>query len=198
MHVDDRKILVGFLVLLTLAVGAWLYVTAEGGLFPPSVPLPTGRVAWKYVVIHHSGTDAGNAVAFDRYHREVKGWRNGLAYHFVIGNGNGSGDGKLEIGKRWINQQPGAHAGDPSINNVGIGICLVGDFTKSKPTSRQLRRLVDLLALLCSTYRIPPERVLKHGDITQTQCPGPNFHHEEILSELRARLQSTEFDQQSR
>jgi len=60
-----------FLVLLTIAVGAWLYVTAEGGFFPPSIPLPKGRVDWRYIVIHHSGTDSGNAVAFDRYHREV-------------------------------------------------------------------------------------------------------------------------------
>ena len=177
-----------FLVLLTIAVGAWLYVTAEGGFFPPSILLPKGRVDWRYIVIHHSGTDSGNAVAFDRYHREVKGWKKGLAYHFVIGNGNGSGDGKLEIGKRWLNQQPGAHAGDPSINRVGIGVCLVGDFSKSHPTRRQLKALSKLLALLASTYDISPENVLGHNDITQTKCPGANFPQDQILADLRAYL----------
>jgi len=194
LHVDDRKIFVAFLLLLTAAVGAWLYFVSGGGFGPISVPLPKGRVQWRYIVIHHSGTDSGNAVAFDRYHREVKGWQNGLAYHFVIGNGNGSGDGKLEIGKRWIEQQPGAHSGDSSVNKVGIGICLVGDFTKSKPTGRQLRRLGDLLVLLCSTYDIPPERVLRHADIAQTKCPGPNFHHDQVVAELRARLNAESSD----
>src|SRR5574342_132619 len=49
---------------------------------------------WKYIVIHHSATEKGNAARFDEYHRKKRGWEYGLAYHFVIGNGTLSGDGE--------------------------------------------------------------------------------------------------------
>ncbi|HHT9113865.1 MAG TPA: hypothetical protein ACFYD0_11140, partial [Candidatus Wunengus sp. YC65] len=52
---------------------------------------------WRYIVVHHSATSSGNAAEFDKYHRRKKGWENGLGYHFVIGNGNGTPDGKIEI-----------------------------------------------------------------------------------------------------
>src|SRR5689334_10628503 len=45
---------------------------------------------WRYVVVHHSAGPSGNAAEFDKFHREEKHWENGLGYHFVIGNGNGS------------------------------------------------------------------------------------------------------------
>ena len=51
------------------------------------------RGRWRYIVVHHSETREGNARAFDYYHRHVRGMENGLAYHFVIGNGTSSGDG---------------------------------------------------------------------------------------------------------
>ena len=38
----------------------------------------------------------------DRYHRDERHMEHGLAYHFVIGNGNGMGDGEIGVGQRWI------------------------------------------------------------------------------------------------
>src|SRR3974390_2523242 len=63
---------------------------------------------WRWLVIHHSGTEYGNAAIYDRQHRE-RGMENGLAYHFVIGNGVDSGDGEIEIGPRWLKQLKGGH-----------------------------------------------------------------------------------------
>ena len=60
---------------------------------PESVKQYTGDRQWKYVVIHHSASGTGNAETFDKLHREKRGWVNGLGYDFVIGNGNGSGNG---------------------------------------------------------------------------------------------------------
>ena len=48
---------------------------------------PVQRGRWQYIVVHNSGTRQGNARVFDYYHRHVRQMRNGLAYHFVIGNG---------------------------------------------------------------------------------------------------------------
>jgi hypothetical protein len=52
--------------------------------------------AWRYIVIHHSATNAGTLEAFDQSHRD-RGFENGIAYHFIINNGRseGTGDGQF-------------------------------------------------------------------------------------------------------
>ena len=64
------------------------------------------RGRWRYIVVHNSGTRQGNARAFDYYHRNVRHMVNGLAYHFVVGNGTSSGDGEIEIGNREKHRRP--------------------------------------------------------------------------------------------
>ena len=64
---------------------------------------------------------------FDASHRK-RGMQNGLAYHFVIGNGTDTQDRQIEMGSRWLKQLQGGHVKNHYINEVGIGICLVGNF----------------------------------------------------------------------
>lgn len=142
--------------------------------YPHSAKL-NGR--WTTIVIHHSATKTGSARTFDKYHREQKGWDE-LGYHFVIGNGTETPDGHVEAGPRWHTQKHGAHCKTPSnyYNEHGIGICLVGDFTKSRPTTKQLSALKALVGFLSRTCRIPPSRVTTHGNINKkTKCPGRFF-----------------------
>jgi len=130
-------------------------------------------VAWQWIVIHHSATTTGGAAAFDKMHRS-KGWDE-LGYHFVIGNGTDTRDGQVEVGSRWPRQKWGAHAKTPDnrFNEFGIGVCLVGNFDISRPSDEQMKSLSKLVAFLMKTYRIPPERVVGHGDTGKaTDCPG--------------------------
>jgi hypothetical protein len=131
---------------------------------------------WTTIVIHHSATDKGGAEVFDRYHRR-RGWDE-LGYHFVIGNGTNTPDGYVEVGSRWHKQKHGAHCKTPSnyYNEHGIGICLVGDFNKSKPTRRQLASLERLVRFLQGQCGIRASRVTTHRSVThKTQCPGRHF-----------------------
>ncbi len=140
---------------------------------------PVGRPIsprWRTIVVHHSATASGGAATFDRGHR-AKGWDE-LGYHFVIGNGTDTADGAIEAGSRWNKQKHGAHCKTPSnyYNDYGIGICLVGDFTKTQPTRRQMASLERLTRFLCYACRIPADRVTTHGAVTgKTQCPGNRF-----------------------
>ncbi|HEX2972517.1 MAG TPA: peptidoglycan recognition family protein [Tepidisphaeraceae bacterium] len=129
---------------------------------------------WKWIVIHHSDTESGSAAAFDRYHRQVRHWE-GLGYHFVIDNGHGGADGRVEVGPRWTQQKQGAHAGVEAYNEYGIGICLVGDFNSERPTAAQTASLVRLVAYLMRTYHIPADHVIGHHDVKRTDCPGRNL-----------------------
>ena len=141
---------------------------------------------WHYIVIHHSATDAGSAAQFDAWHKK-KGW-DGLAYDFVIGNGTGSADGAVEVGYRWREQKRGAHAGNDLMNIEGIGICLVGDFTKTRPTSAQMRSLSRLCNFLSSYCGIPRESFRLHGDVRRTDCPGPLFPRDFLAPQRSQRV----------
>ncbi|MEP6602526.1 MAG: peptidoglycan recognition family protein, partial [Spartobacteria bacterium] len=89
---------------------------------------------WQMIVVHNSGTRQGNAKVFDYYHKHVRHMQNGLAYHFVIGNGTSTGNGQVEVGDRWRRQINGGHVHSDYLNNISLGICLVGDFNRDQPT----------------------------------------------------------------
>jgi len=128
---------------------------------------------WLYVVMHHSASTGGSAESFDQNHRE-RGWRC-LAYHFVIGNGLGQGDGLIAAGPRWYSQEAGAHANSHDYNEHGIGICLVGNMDEQPPTPAQWAATRMLVAELCRRYNIPAARIVGHNDVRNggsTACPG--------------------------
>ncbi|HYF49436.1 MAG TPA: N-acetylmuramoyl-L-alanine amidase [Planctomycetota bacterium] len=128
---------------------------------------------WRHIVIHHSASATGSAAAFDKAHKD-RGW-DGLGYHFVIGNGTGSGDGEVEAGYRWTRQMQGAHAGNAEYNQAGIGICLVGDFQSGgHASSKQMASLRRLVRFLQARTGVPTSEVIGHGNVPgkSTECPG--------------------------
>lgn len=131
---------------------------------------------WKRIVVHHSAIKYGNAAIYDRAHRQ-RGMQNGLAYHFVIGNGIDSGDGEIEIGPRWTKQLLGGHVKSYGINLTAIGICLVGNFEANHPTKRQLSAFTQLMDWLRSDVIPKATNFAGHRDLRgeQTICPGKNF-----------------------
>ncbi len=134
---------------------------------------------WKFLVLHHSATESGSVESIDAEHRQRRDsagepWR-GIGYHFVVGNGNGLGDGVVAPTFRWKEQSAGAHAGQADYNEHGIGICLIGNFEETRPTAKQLESLQRLVGYLKREHAISTDRVLKHGDIKGTACPGRNF-----------------------
>jgi hypothetical protein len=141
---------------------------------------------WKYIVIHHSATKQGSARSFDNYHRNQKKMKEGLAYHFVIGNGTDSKDGEIEMGNRWKKQIPGTHCSNNKMNQESIGICLVGNFDESKPTVKQMESLTTLITNLQKQYHITSDMILLHKEVDrkQTNCPGKYLPSKEIKSRL--------------
>ena len=136
---------------------------------------------WKMIVIHSSATTCGSARAFDYYHRQVKHMEHGLAYHFVIGNGHGSGNGKVEVGPRWAKQIAGGHLRSDAQNEVAVGICLVGSFEKGNPTQPQLEaldELIDYLQAKLGKIRVTTHRLI---NIRPTLCPGRNFPAKQFI-----------------
>ncbi len=145
------------------------------------VPPRSRERRWSAIIIHHSGQSKGNMATIDKYHREVNGW-DGVGYDFLIGNGRDSGDGLVEVSFRWRKQVAGAHCGGTPnnwANESGIGICLIGDFTKTRPTYRQMLSLKKLVRFLQKRYKIPASRIYDHsstpGYTRGSKCPGKYF-----------------------
>ena len=143
---------------------------------------PVARGRWQYIVVHNSGTRQGNAAAFDYYHRHFRRMQNGLAYHFVIGNGTSTGNGQVEVGDRWRRQINGGHVHSDYLNNIALGICLVGDFNRDQPTRAQLdccEELIRYLRQRCGKVGDHYPIVKPHREVNPprwaTDCPGDVF-----------------------
>lgn len=179
-----ERIVLAVVLIVGLGAVAWL------ALPQPSAPLeplswdalrPARDVAlrpWRWIVIHHSATPGGTAAGIDHEHRDIRGWE-GIGYHLLIGNGRGTPEGRIEATFRWRGQEQGAHAGpapaQQPYNELGIGLCVIGDYRSSAPSPLVERRLVELCALLiqhCPT--LTPEAIIGHGDVPgkNTECPG--------------------------
>jgi hypothetical protein len=143
---------------------------------------PVLRERWQFIIVHNSGTRQGNARIFDYYHHNVRRMRNGLAYHFVIGNGTSSGNGEIEVGDRWRRQINGGHVHSDYLNNISLGICLVGDFNRDQPTRAQLDSCEELIRYLrerCGKTNSHEMPVRPHREMNPprwpTDCPGDAF-----------------------
>lgn len=156
------------------------YLTASVRAQIDRAPVARGR--WQYIVVHNSGTRQGNAAAFDYYHRHFRRMQNGLAYHFVIGNGTSTGNGQVEVGDRWRRQINGGHVHSDYLNNIALGICLVGDFNRDQPTRAQLdccEELIRYLRQRCGKVGDHYPIVKPHREVNPprwaTDCPGDVF-----------------------
>ena len=154
-------------------------------IFNIAQPLDSQR--WTGIVIHHSGEPAGDADSITRKHLAL-GYQ-GMGYHFLIGNGNGLGDGVIHVGYRWNEQLPGAHVsgsnGDQH-NQRSIAICVVGNGDRRPFTDRQIAQLANLVQRLQAQLNIPSKNVHLHRDLFgQTSSPGSFFAAARFHEQLR-------------
>ncbi|MDA1008612.1 MAG: peptidoglycan recognition family protein [Planctomycetota bacterium] len=155
---------------------------------PREAQLNAGR--WKAIVIHHSATPGGSWETIERQH--LAQGRAGLGHHFLIGNGQGMGDGAVHVGYRWDRQLPGAHLSPVSITKGSsvariaalssdnlrddtISICLVGNGDRRPFTDRQIGELSELVSTLQAQLGINSSRIVLSSDMPGGAGPGQYF-----------------------
>ena len=158
----------------------WKYLTKDVRAQIDRAGISSGR--WKYIVVHNSSTKRGGAKAFENYHRNVKRMRNGMAYHFVIGNGSYTGSGEIEVGDRWTKQLQGGHMRSSAQNRVAIGICLVGDFDSERVKTSQMESLDELMAYLQAKTGKTIVTTHRQINIRPTTCPGKYFPERIVMT----------------
>lgn len=118
----------------------------------------------EFILIHCSDSPFGSAKVIDEWHRE-RGFKE-IGYHYVIGNGNGSEPGEIELGRPLT--QVGAHA--VGYNSKSIGVCLIGPPFHHD----QILVAISLVRKLAREYKIPYENVLGHKEVPSgksKECP---------------------------
>jgi N-acetylmuramoyl-L-alanine amidase len=151
------------------------------------------------IVIHHTAVIPGeNRVPrserdIDKYHR-ARGFEilcfgrvYHVAYHYLI-----MPNGRVKTGRP--ERCEGAHAEG---YNSYLGISVVGDFSSednptgkkgpSRPSAKQIASLIQLCLRLKNRYNIPLQHIVRHSDISSTQCPGDRFPFRSILDQLQRR-----------
>ena len=144
------------------------------------------RQRWTGIVIHHLGGPFGTP---ESIHRQHLSWGyQGLGYHFLLGNGNGLGNGEIHVGYRWIEQLRGAHVvgeAGQAHNEHSIGICLVGNGDRHGFSERQLKHLTRLVQRLQQEFGISGHAVRLHHELAPgLTSPGGLFPEAAFRSQL--------------
>lgn len=156
-------------------------------VFRTNEPIAPGR--WDSIVIYHSASPYGTPTSLESRQRELT--RQGMGFHFLVGNGAGMGDGDIHVGYRWMDQSEGLHAlgqADGVDPRNAVGICLIGDGNRRPFTRMQVQRLAQLVGSLARELGIDPSRVYLQSDLAETGSPGryfPEAQFRELLAGQR-------------
>ena len=143
---------------------------------------------WQKIVIHHTASPievrrSGKIVPVDaamiREWHKTKGWSD-IGYHFVV-----LPYGLCEEGRPLY--RTGAHCKAGSRNFIGIGICLVGNFSETEVPEAQRGGLVKKIVQLMEVFKLGIEAVELHRDVpgAATECPGRYFPEDVLMKELK-------------
>ena len=148
------------------------------------------RRRWGAIIVHHSAGDYGNVAFLDKVHRQRQPYDpiDSMAYHLVIGNGNGMPLGAVDCGLRWHHRLWGSHvsAANSRFNLKGIGICLIGNYHDKPVPAAQYRALTVLVRRLAADYDIRIGNVYPHRHLEgeHTVCPGKYFPYERFYLDI--------------
>lgn len=132
------------------------------------------------IILHHSAcadTDANNTAGIRAYHESL-GW-DGIGYHATCEQINGSHE--ILMGRDW--NKNGAHT--IGQNAVALGLCVVGNFSITNPPQAQLTRAAQFVAFWMNLYNIPIDKVHKHSEFNNTECPGTKFPWDSFIGLVR-------------
>lgn len=124
----------------------------------------------EYLILHHTERNNDFPFFIKSRHKYWRGWDD-VGYHYMIGNTRPfTQDGKIYQGR--LEGFEGAHT--RGFNKNSLGICLIGNFDKKTPSSKQISSLLYLLQTKAHQYNIPIENIRGHRELPNTRktCPG--------------------------
>lgn len=149
---------------------------------PPNRARLSSAGRYSRITVHHEGTDPFYATSHTYVARELRtilgshrARRYGdIAYHLILDY----------TGRVWEGRSlsyEGAHV--LSNNSGNIGILLLGNFERQRPSSAQIAALNELTRVLRGICGIRRNRIYGHRDLSPSVCPGRQLYP--YVSQLR-------------
>jgi len=123
---------------------------------------------WKPVYFSDRRSTAERIELIRTVHTRDRGWGD-IGYHYVIDR-----SGAVWEGRPLAYQ--GAHVRDNNEHNLGI--LVLGNFDKQRPSEAQLQGLIKTLRACQHEHRVGTRRVYTHQEIVSTACPGRNLQNQ--------------------
>ena len=120
------------------------------------------------IIIHHSASSSRTTTKqINKWHKDRKfyyneAFDNYIGYHYLV-----HANGRIEQTK--LLKDEGCHC--IGQNTKSIGVCVIGNFEKTKPTNKQMVSLLALADYLTKTTgKVLP--ISGHQKFSATKCPG--------------------------
>lgn len=127
------------------------------------------------ITLHHQGEAYPPGRDPTEYLRTLQNWSrrtrmwSDIPYHYIV-----------DLQGRVYEGRDIAFAGDTNTEYSPVGHALievVGNFDDVEPNQAQLDAVVRTMAMIAQKYRIAPENIAGHKDVSrQTACPGKNLY----------------------
>jgi len=112
---------------------------------------------WNRIEVYYSGTKAGNIEQLTSL-SGLPGSED-INCHFVICNGLGGGDGRIQQTEKWQNQWSITPGRNWYGSSRTIRICVVADARSCRPTDCQIKRIEQLVEGLYRKFGIEPNSI---------------------------------------
>lgn len=137
----------------------------------PYLPKLYAATPYYMLTVHHQGADTTRVERQEDVARllrhvaqsHLKRGYGDIGYHAIIDRSGVVWEG------RSLRYQ-GAHVSGHNPGNIGV--MLLGNFERQRPSARQLDSLASTVRAFCSALDIAGRRVLGHRDLASTLCPG--------------------------
>lgn len=141
----------------------------------------------RMIILHHSAAPATQTPAIiDEYHKSIGFPRSSLGYYigyqYLI-----LSDGTIFQARKETEE--GAHCKGKNFESVGI--CLLGNFDHSLPSSAQVASLKKLLREVCERWKIPTTEIYPHRKFAAKTCYGSRL--DDKWGSLLAQLSTLEW-----
>lgn len=163
-------------------------------------PIPASRKHKpRWITLHHAGVLWTNSQDPVDFVRNMQAWGKkrpqlekppmdtywpDLAYHFLV-----APDGSI-YEARPLEYEPESNTKYSLAGNIGVE--MMGDFNRQRPSPAQLGSVVRLTAWLMQEQHIALDAVRTHRDVApgQTECPGRDFYRYMLDGQFRKWVQA--------
>ena len=149
------------------------------------------RAETKYIVVHYTSNKGDTAKNNADYFAREKV---GASAHFFVDEKE-IWESVPESAIAWhCGAKTYRHSECRNANSIGVEICMHDRAGKIRQGS--IDHAARLVRELMQRYRIPPERVLRHYDVTGKYCPGPMVDDPALWQAFKNKLTGVEAEQE--